>query len=255
MEALLDFLLECVGFPPSYDRDELVALVERSGEPTAWRGPQGVHKRLPLGDGLELRLDQDEQQEFANLWPHYEVPWRMRVAVERLTAIPDQPHDVLLHGTANPPLPGEGAWSPDSFRLASYLSDRRRLPRVLPRGHVLAVSVAGFALDVSSIRPPTETSEARFAPLGAADEPGGCMDVSARVRRVRHLRNPITGIAVRLVEVDAPGRALPLFVSAWQLEEDGLPLPRPGWQVDGCFVFTGRVAGGLPAPREQAFLG
>ena len=49
---------------------------------------------------------------------------------------------------------------------------------------------------------------------------------------------------------DAPGRPLLLFVSPWQLSTDGLPAPRPGWRIEGHFLFTGVIAGGLPGPRR-----
>ena len=39
---------------------------------------------------------------------------------------------------------------------------------------------------------------------------------------------------------------MPLFLSRWQLEDQGLALPRPGWRIEGIFVFQARIAGGLP---------
>ena len=50
----------------------------------------------------------------------------------------------------------------------------------------------------------------------------------------------------KVLEVDAPGRPLDLFVSRWQLAADGFESPRPGWRIEGAFLFTGRVSGGLP---------
>jgi hypothetical protein len=92
---------------------------------------------------------------------------------------------------------------------------------------------------------------ARIAPLGSPNDPGGCLDLSLRIRRILHLENPITGIPVEVLEVEAPGRPLQLFVSRWQLEKDALPQPRPGWKVEGTFLFSGRIAGGLPGPRKE----
>jgi hypothetical protein len=43
-----------------------------------------------------------------------------------------------------------------------------------------------------------------------------------------------------------------LFVSRWQLEADKLPAPRPGLRIEGSFLFTGRLAGGLPGPKQTA---
>jgi hypothetical protein len=59
-------------------------------------------------------------------------------------------------------------------------------------------------------------------------------------------------MGVDLLEVDAPERPLELFASRWQLEKDGLPPPRPGWRIEGTFMLSGRIAGGLPGPRRRA---
>jgi hypothetical protein len=67
------------------------------------------------------------------------------------------------------------------------------------------------------------------------------------------VRNPLTGVEVEIVEADAPGRPMPLFLSRWQLEAEGLPTPRPGWRIEGAFLFQGSVAGGLPRPARRAF--
>jgi hypothetical protein len=67
------------------------------------------------------------------------------------------------------------------------------------------------------------------------------------VRAIHHLENPFTRERIELVEADAPGRPLDLFLSRWQLEAHALPAPRPGWRIEGVFLFNGRVAGGLSA--------
>ncbi|TAJ12935.1 MAG: hypothetical protein EPO68_13435 [Planctomycetota bacterium] len=254
----MDFLLECIGFPPDSDLAELGARVERDGESVAWRDPDGLHRRLQLAEGLELRLDRDEEQSAPALWPYFQSPHRLRVALESLERVPDQPYDALLRGDANPAPPTHPELAGESWPLACYLTDARRFDRPLPARHVIAVSIAGFALDVAWIGAdrdaPTAGALARphgalLHPLGRAQDPGGCMDLSLRIDAVRHLSNPLTGLAFDLLECDAPGRPLQLFVSRWQLEEDELPAPRPGMRIDGVFVFTGRVAGGLPATR------
>ena len=48
----MDFLLECIGFPPDLDPDELVERVCDEGEAVAWRGDPANHRRLDLGGGL-----------------------------------------------------------------------------------------------------------------------------------------------------------------------------------------------------------
>ena len=97
-----------------------------------------------------------------------------------------------------------------------------------------------------------EPHGADIRPLGWASDPGGCSEVSVRIKAVRHIRNRLTGIPVDILEVDAPERSLHLFVSPWQLEADGFPAPRPGYRVEGTFLFTGRIAGGLPGPKRRA---
>ena len=261
----MDFLLECIGFPPNHDLDSLARLIRKRGESVAWRGPSGVHLRVPFGNGIEVRLDREDGQSHETLWPHFEVQRRLRVAFQSKQPLPDSPYDMLLHGIANPPLPVTGPGSPAwddgpglDYAISTYVSDARRLPKTLPVGHILALSVCGFALDISyvgpnqGVRDPFILEEPRGAsllPVAADVNPGGCMDLSLRVRRVRHMANPITGERVELVEADAPGRPLDLFLSHWQLEADGHPTPRPGWRIEGAFLFTGRVSGGLPPRR------
>jgi hypothetical protein len=217
---------------------------------------------MPFAGGLEVRLDREEGQEHDSLWPYFESSRRLRVAVESLQRMPDSPFDVLLRGRANPPLP-EDPWretSGEDYALAAYLCDARRLPRGLPRGHVLAVSVAGFALDVTYVGPDQgvqarylkeEPGGAVLLPLEGSDGPGGCMELSLAVRTIHHMSNPFTSERIERIETDAPGRSLDLFLSRWQLQAHGLPAPRPGWRIEGAFLFNGRVAGGLPRPGRK----
>jgi len=253
----MDFLLECLGFPPSADLAALARTLRAQGERVALRGPTGEHLRLPLAGGLEVRLDREEGQAYDSLWPWFESTRRLRVAVERLLEVPDSPFDVLLHGRANPPLPDD-PWreaTGEDYALATFLWDARRLPPTLVRGHVLALSLSGFALDVSyvgedrGILDPElrdEPSGANLMPLAGADVPGGCMQLSLVVRTIQHLENPLTKERIERLEVEAPGRPLDLFLSRWQLAAHGLPAPRPGWRIEGSFLFHGRVSGGLP---------
>lgn len=258
----MDFLLECIGFPPSTDIAALAEHVRRQGELVPLRGPEGEHRRMPFSGGLEVRLDRERDAEHDSLWPCYESTHRLRVAVDRLRRVPDSPFDVLLHGRANPPLPDD-PWreaSGDAYPLATYLWDARRLPKALPRGHVLAVSLAGFALDVSYVGPDQgvqsrylgdEPGGALLLPLEGGDQPGGCMELSLPVRAIHHLENPLTHERIERVEAEAPGRPLDLFLSRWQLEAHGMPAPRPGWRIEGAFLFIGRVAGGLPVRGKK----
>ena len=263
----MDFLLECIGFPPDTDPDALVRRALAEGEGVPWRGDPAHHRRLTVGEGLELRLDHEPGQGFWTLLPHYRVPHRLRIAVESLHTLEDSPFDALLSGWAAPPTPDE--WKeverghpprPGAYRLATWLTDARRLPPRMSAGHVLAISVAGFALTIDTILPASKVRDAslfeldrgcRIEPLGGSDAPAGCSQVSARIRAVRTLRNRLTGKEVRLVVADAPGRPLVLFLSPWQLAKDGMPAPRPGHRIEGVFLFTGRIAGGLEGPRRR----
>ena len=255
----VDFLLECIGFPPEEDPARWVELARSTGEPVAWRGDPENHLRLPLGGGLELRLDREPHQHFWTLLPHYRPPDRLRIAVEDLRRVADSPFDVLLTGWAAPPTPEEPQDGPGAYLLTTWLTDARRLPEALPPGHVLAISVAGFAVHLDYVGPNAGLRDASWlerprgafvAPLGGRENPGGCSEVSLRVREIRHLRNHHTGRPVDMLLTDAPGRPLSLFLSPWQLAADGLPSPRPGWRVEGTFLFTGTIAGGLPGPKS-----
>ncbi len=257
----MDFLLECIGFPPNYDLASLAATIRSRGEPVAYRGPEGVHLSYRFPGGIEVRLDREKGHEHDSLWPHYEVDRRLRVEVQGLRHLPDSPFDVLLHGIANPAVPDD-PWSEasgDRYPIVTYLSDARRLPRELASGHVLAVSISGFALDVSYVGPDEgvrnpylaeSPAGSQLLPLEGPQQPSGCMELSLPIRGSRHLENPLTHEKIAVIEVDAPGRPLDLFVSRWHLEAHGLPPPRPGWRLEGAFLFTGRVSGGLPPPRR-----
>lgn len=263
----MDFLLECIGFPPTYDLAQLEAMILADGEPIAWRGAPEDHRRLDLGNGLELRMEREGIGKPWSILPHFRASSRLRVAVESIRRLPDSPFDALLNGWAAPEVPSPeidwtlgGRTPAGAYQLACFLTDARRLPNRLRRGQVLAVSVAGFALDVSYIGPNSGMSTpelleaprgALIAPLGGEQDPGGCAEVSLRIKELKHLSNPITEKPVDLLEADAPGRPLQLLISPWQLEQDGHAIPRPGWRIEGTFLFIGRIAGGLGGPSRK----
>ncbi len=272
----MDFLLECVGFPPDHPVDDLVGRALRDGEPAAWRGDPRTHRRLAIVPGIDLAVERDSPDSAWTVVPQYRQEVRLRVAVEEIRKVPDSRFDALLVGWAAPPIRSEEEYSralaeeraglltlhePGAYPIAAYLTDARRLPGKLLQGHVLAVTIAGFALDVAYIGPNEgvfdaqvleRESGASVEPLGGMEDPGGCAEISVRIQSVRHLRNPITGADFDLLTVDAPERPLTLFVSRWQLQRDGLPEPRPGLRIEGVFLFSGRIAGGLPGPRASA---
>jgi len=258
----MDFLLECIGFPPDVGEDALVRLARDVGEPAAWRGHPDEHRLLPLGGGLEVRADLDASGEFWSLTPHLRSPHRRRLAVTSIVRPPDSPFDALITGWAAPPALGDDEDRPGEYRLSTWVSDARRIDRSLEPGHVLAVTTAGFALNVDRVAPAQEPFAAGILerprgafirPLGGADEPGGCCDVSVRIRSVQRIRNGRTGERVEVAVCDVPDRPLELLVSPWQLERDGLEPLRPGLRIEGTFLFTGRIAGGLKRPQPRAF--
>lgn len=257
----MDFLLECIGFPPDQDLAALAQLARERGERVPWRGPSGEHLALALGDGLEVRLDREESRPHWSLTPHYRSAQRVRVALEAITLPEDAPDDALVSGWANPPLRDDPTTpAPDSYALRALLSDARRLPRRLERGHVIAMSLAGFALDVSYVGPDSGARDpltlglpyaAAIQPLDGSKSPGGCIDVSLRIRSVRSIQNPLTRRSVDVVEVETPGRTLPFFVSPWQLDVDRLKRPRAGLRIEGTFFLCGRIAGGLGGQSQR----
>lgn len=259
----MDFLLECVGFPPDQDLGELIELAHERGESVPWRGPEGEHLTIPLADGIELRFDREEDSDHWSLLPFYREEQRLRVAVQSIRSLEDSPFDALLTGWAAPTRAAfQDEWcGPGAYLLSCWLTDARRLPKSLLPGRVLSVGIAGFALEVEFVGPNSEAPDesvydleggALLEPLTGPDAPGGCMHASLRVMSVRHTRNPITELPVMLLECDAPERSLHVFVSPWQLEQDGLRMPRPGWRVEGSFLFMGRITGGLPGPARTA---
>ncbi|MBL8859119.1 MAG: hypothetical protein JNL28_11470 [Planctomycetes bacterium] len=272
----MDFLLECIGFSPEQPLEELIELVRVQGEAAPWRGAPENHRRLPLVDGLELRIDRETSDADWNILPHYVTKRRLRIAVDDIRSVPDSRFDALLVGWAAPPVREDDesannlTWqhgntltshAPGAYAISTYLTDARRLPNEVPHGLVLAVSIAGFALDVSYLGADSGASDPRvfenedaafIEPLGGLSEPGGCADVSLRIQEVVPLVNPITKQLFDRIEACAPERPHSLFVSRWQLEADRLPQPRKGLRIEGTFMFTGRLAGGLPGPRRTA---
>ena len=98
----MDFLLECIGFPPDQDLDELARLARENGDTVPWRGPLGEHYRVPLGAGLDLRVDREEDSDVWSLYPSYLSDNRLRIAVHSIRGLPDSAYDALVFGWANP---------------------------------------------------------------------------------------------------------------------------------------------------------
>ena len=123
----MDFLLECIGFPPDHSISEIVERVRRDGEPAAWRGDPEEHLRLPLGGGLEVRIDRSRGRGPWNVLPHFQVAHRLRVAVDEIRPLPDSPFDALVVGWAAPPIePEKARFEPGAYRLSAFVTDHYR---------------------------------------------------------------------------------------------------------------------------------
>jgi len=258
----VEFLLECIGFPPEVDVDRLVELSRTRGERAPWRGPAGEHLRLALGGGLEIRADRESDGDPWSVHPFFQCEHRMRLAVETVRKAPDSRYDAMVIGWANPPIEGHPSNSPDAYPISAIVTDARRLPRSMERGHVLAVSVAGFALDVECIGSLAHCSARKqpmrrfeqggwVQPIGGTEDPGGCVELMLRIDRIEERTNPLTEARVALLETATPERPLTLFASPWQLDVDDLQPPRAGDWIRGVFLLTGRITGGLQTASER----
>lgn len=256
----MDFLLECVGFPPDWPLERLVDEALARGEGAVWRGKAETHRSLRLGAQVQVLVDRDAKGRWSAL-PLCSTPHRLRVGIERQTRPSDSRFDALVGGWVDPAAPGgrvadrKGAWP-----LAAHLVDARKLPQRLPRGHVLALEVCALALDLSYIGDDhgLEHVEALqmdrgawIEPLGGADSPLGAMELSARIAAVQREINPLTGEAFEVLELDCPTRPLRALASRWQRAQDELGEVRVGARIEGVFLVVGRVCGGLPGPQAR----
>jgi len=250
----VDFLLECIGFPPDYPMADLVRHVLERGEPAPWRGEGRDHRRLALGGGLELRMDRTDPSQNWNVLPYFHAARRLRVAVDDLRPLPDSPFDVLLHSWVAPPVdPAERRLQRGAYRLCVNLMDARKLPASIDYGHVLAIQTAGFALDIAGVTAQEAAGhEPAIEPLRGDSNTGGCADLSLRVRSVSRFINDITGLEIQALELDAPEFPLTVFVSPWELEQRALPAPRVGGTIQGSFLFLGSIAAGIGQPARAA---
>ena len=141
----MNFLLECIGFPPDAEEGTIVQQVIKDGESVPWRGPEGEHYRLAIAEGLELRLDREKGGEHWTILPWYREEARLRVALRALVHVPDSPFDILLVGWADPPIRalGEDVERKGAYLFSTYLTDARCLPQRLPGGDREQVGVTG----------------------------------------------------------------------------------------------------------------
>jgi len=262
----MDFLLECIGFPPDWPLRRLVEAALERGEPAAWRGAAATHRSLRLGEFVEVLVERDGDGPWSCL-PLCASPHRLRLAVHGRKRIADARFDALVSGRvlvdgARPGAPDERAdASTGGYHASACLVDARKLPARLARDHVLALELCALALDVSYIgddkgcehvEAPGMERGAWLAPLAGPDDPSGAMELSARIARILREKNPYSGEPYEVLELDCPVRPIRALCSRWQREAEGLEPPRVGARIEGVFLFAGRVRGGLPGPQGRA---
>lgn len=242
----LHFLLESLGFPPGTDFVRLAGAVSKtevSGRTFEFGCGLGLHGsrrgEAPRANAYGKRLHRTAPERADGLWPSFRGAAPVRFEVESVAPAEEAPRFASLQGrlgevgsssTASVPI----AWM-DSAAPAA--------------GEIRYVHLCGFAIDVESLgflacpprfsfQPGTARQAASFGrferplDLGA---PRNVIELDLNIDRVFVLENPLTHESFDLVEVLAPGGRLPLFVSRWQLEEDGLPAPEPGMRIRGAF--------------------
>ena len=257
----MDFLLECVGVPPDWPLERLVAEAVENGEGAVWRGQASHHRSLRLSADVQVLVERDAKGHWHTL-PLCATPHRLRVAVERRMRTADTRFDTAIGGWVAPEWGAEPSTDPrGAWPIAASLVDARKLPPRLPKGHVLALEACALALDLSYVGDDAHCTHtealgnergAWLEPLGGADSPVGAMELSARVSRILRETNPLTHEAYEVLELDCPARPVRALVSQWQREQDELPRIEVGARIEGVFLFVGRVCGGLPGPQAKA---
>ena len=240
------FLLESLGFPPSTDYARLARAVSRtelSGRTFEFGCGLGLHAsregEISPGPASGVRLDRTAPERADGLWPSFRGAAPMRLEIESVARAEEAPQFASLEGRL-----GElGSWSTASIPIAWMES------AAPAAGEIRYVHLCGFAVDVESLGFPASSPRFRFesaatrhgAPFGRLERtddrcaPRHVVELDLEIDRVFVLENPLTHESFDLVEVLVPGGCLPLFVSRWQLEADGLPTPEPGMRIRGAF--------------------
>ncbi|MHC4378920.1 MAG: ubiquitin family protein [Planctomycetota bacterium] len=275
----MQFLLECIGFGPDHDLDDLQRRLQREGLYVRGRSGEGDHQRLLLSHGLEVWLDPGRPATASApaidpmLWPGVAPGRPSAFQVRGL----EDPHGAPFSSVVRASLAERRSATPqggarESEGDAPDESTRRRdggpvigwsfalvddgpPPQV---GEVVELALTGFALDVTAVLPAPPGGRARLdgargwvTPQFSGPELPGCLEVALPIDAVQVLHNPLTGEPVeRVLTTTSAGVRLELFTSRWQRAEDGLAPLEPGGWIAGTFLAVGRRAEGYPFPRR-----
>lgn len=265
----MQFLLECIGFGPNHDLDDLQRRLQREGLAVRGRSGEGDHRRLLLSHGLEVWLDPgrdaraDAPAIEPMLWPGVAPGRPSAFQVHGLEAPHGAPFSSVVRASlaerrSSAERDGEGTRRLDGGPVIGWsfaLVDDGPPPQI---GDALELALTGFALDVTAVLPAPPGGRARLdgargwvTPQFSGPELPGCIEVALPIEAVQVLHNPLTEEPVeRVVTTTAEGVRLELFTSRWQREEDGLAPLEPGGWIAGTFLAVGRRAEGYPYPRR-----
>lgn len=284
----MQFLLECIGFGPDHDLEDLQRRLQREGMAVRGRSGEGDHQRLLLSHGLEVWLDPGRPADAGSpaiepmLWPGVAPGRPSAFQVRGLEDPHGAPFSSVVRASLAPrrggapdPLPmcaesSAGADHQNSCSTADRTQRRDGGPVIgwsfalvddgpPPRvDEVIELALTGFALDVTAVLPAPPGGRARLdsargwvTPQFSGPELPGCIEVALPIAAVQVLQNPLTGEPVERVVTQTPeGVRLELFTSRWQRGEDGLAPLEPGGWIAGTFLAVGRRAEGYPFPRR-----
>lgn len=232
----MDLLLETVGFDPATDMGALRAALRRPGGRVFGGDRAPFARRTHLARGVEILSTYDG----LGLWPVFRRGARLEGRVATIDRDPWGPFPLRV---------GLDALDRDAPRRLDALAwSARREPW---RPDERAVFAPGaFALDVAHCgrlggRDAREHRGPRWIEPVTDGELPGTTYLAAPVLDVQTFENPMSGHAIRAIELDLFG-GLTVFVSPWQLEDDDRDEPRPGDWLAGSFALVVerlRVAG------------
>lgn len=267
----MHFLLESLGFPPGTDFVRLaaeVARTERRGQSFELLGGLGLRAEQAPVPGRSAAQSEAPQDLPIDLWPSFRGASPVRLTVASVERSLDCGGLVTVQGRVGSIL------EPNPLDLpVAFLEDEAPVA-----GDVGQVHLCGFSVDVDALgfpsQPCAETNQLRaenrihgqLDGLGAGRiypgrlagpedaprlkrlpgfaAPRHVVELEFTIDRVFVLENPLTHEPFDLIETRTGDTRLPLFVSRWQLEEDGFPAPEPGMRLRGAFWLGARPSRG-----------